>query len=156
MAYFAKIDENNKVTKVHLISNDASATEADGVAECIRLFGEGTYKQSSYNTNSGIHYDFTQDPPVQSEDQSRAFRKNHASKGYTYDSTRDAFIPPKPLGFDSWVLDEFSCQWKAPIDPPSGPDDDDSWHADQSNGPKFHAWDEENQQWVESSTDSLK
>jgi hypothetical protein len=91
----------------------------------------GQWVQTSYNTRGGIHYKPNSNEP--SEDQSKALRKNFAGVGYSYDLERDAFIPPKP--FDSWILDEFSCLWKAPIDPPT------------EGGP--YEWDEENQSWVE-------
>ncbi|WP_288955250.1 hypothetical protein [uncultured Polaribacter sp.] len=72
-------------------------------------FREQVCKRTSYNTRGGVHY--TDGAP--SADQSKAFRKNYAGIGYTYDETRDAFIPPQP--FDSWVLNETSCLWDAPV-----------------------------------------
>ena len=63
--------------------------------------------------------------------QAKSFRKNHAGKGYTYDETRDAFIPPRP--YESWALNESTCQWDSPT---PYPDDG-----------KFYAWNEENQEW---------
>ncbi len=97
MAHFAKLDANNVVTQVIVVGNkdtsDAAGVEKEyiGSAFCERLFG-GTWKQTSYNGN---------------------MRKNYAGIGYTYDAGRDAFIPPKP--FNSWVLVEETCQWKAPV-----------------------------------------
>jgi hypothetical protein len=90
------------------------------------------YKQTSYNTRGGVHY---QADGTASADQSKAFRKNFAGLGYTYDAQRDAFIPPKP--FNSWVLDEASCLWNAPVAMPSdaGPD-------------KRYTWDEATTSWV--------
>jgi hypothetical protein len=67
------------------------------------------YKRTSYNTRGGVHYTDGQ----ASADQTKAFRKNYAGLGYTYDSERDAFIPPKP--FASWILNEESCLWEAPV-----------------------------------------
>ena len=95
MAHFAKI-EDGVVTQVIVVDNkdcaDATGVEKEsiGVAFCERLFG-GTWKQTSYNGN---------------------FRKNYAGIGYSYDSERDAFIPPKP--FNSWVLNDETCVWQAP------------------------------------------
>ena len=62
-----------------------------------------------------------------------ALRKNYAGIGHTYDEGRDAFIPPKP--YASWILNEDSCQWKAPV---ASPDDD-----------KYYSWDEDSLAWVE-------
>lgn len=70
-------------------------------------------KRTSYNTRGGVHYVNGE----ASADQSKAFRKNYAGIGYTYDVTRDAFIPPKP--FNSWILNETSCLWEPPIVYPS-------------------------------------
>tara|TARA_B100000424_G_scaffold190232_1_gene148090 strand:- start:25 stop:423 length:399 start_codon:yes stop_codon:yes gene_type:complete len=92
MAHFAELDNDNIVKRVIVVSND---NEADGENWCKNLLG-GDWKQTSYNAN---------------------IRKNFASKGYTYDAARDAFIAPQP--FASWVLDETTCQWKAPVDYPS-------------------------------------
>ena len=65
----------------------------------------------------------------------RSQRKNYASKGYTWDATRNFFIPPKP--FDSWVFVESTCQWKAPVPYPD----------DSSDINVRHEWDEANRQW---------
>ena len=96
MAHYAKLDENNVVIQVSVVDNkdtaDANGVEKEyiGAAFCERLLG-GTWKQTSYNGN---------------------FRKNYAGLGYTYDSVRDAFIPPKPS--DDATLDEATCQWIVP------------------------------------------
>jgi hypothetical protein len=123
MAHFAELDSNNVVLRVIVVGNkdtaDANGVEKEhiGAAFCERLFG-GNWKQTSYNGNK---------------------RKNYAGIGYTFDATRDAFIPPKP--FNSWVLVEDTCQWKAPIDMP----------ADAGTGepPKRYTWDEATTSWVE-------
>ena len=100
MAHFAKI-ENGIVTQVIVVGNadtasvDGTEKEYIGAAFCERLFG-GDWKQTSYNGN---------------------IRKNYASIGYTYDRTRDAFIPPKP--YASWTLNEDTCQWTAPAPVPT-------------------------------------
>jgi hypothetical protein len=100
MAHFAKL-ENNVVTQVIVVSNqdildeNGQESEQKGIDFCSNLLG-GTWKQTSYNGN---------------------IRKNYAGIGFTYDEGRDAFIAPKP--FNSWLLDEDTCQWKAPVDMPS-------------------------------------
>ena len=87
--------------------------------------------QTSYNTRGGIHY--IADTNIPSNDQTKALRKNYAGPGYTYDSIRDAFIPPQP--YPSWILDENTCLWNAPRPyPPDG---------------KFYDWNEETISWVE-------
>jgi hypothetical protein len=89
MSHFAKI-ENSLVTQVIVAEQDFIDTL------------EGTWVQTSYNTRSGIH-----------SNGGIPLRKNYAAIGYTYDSTRDAFIPPKPADteFESYILDEDTCQW---------------------------------------------
>lgn len=119
MAHFAEIDSdrNNLVLRVVVVANkdtaDAQGVEKEhiGAAYLERLLG-GTWMQTSYNGN---------------------IRKHYAGIGYTFDVGRDAFIPPKP--YPSWVLDEASCNWKAPIPMP-----DDG---------KRYSWDEATQSWVE-------
>ena len=115
MAHFAKIDENNIVTKVIVASQETIDTQ------------DGTWIQTSYNTYGGKHYN----PETQEEDSGTPLRKNFAGIGYTYDSEKNAFIPPTP--FPSWTLDETTCLWEAPV---SYPTDD-----------KMYNWDDENQQW---------
>ena len=104
MSHFAKLDENNIVTFVTVGRQEDDGLEAELTART----GD-VYKQTSYNTYGGVHY--TDGLP--SDDQSKALRFNYAGIGYTYDETRDAFIPPQP--FPSWVLDEATCQWVAPL-----------------------------------------
>jgi hypothetical protein len=87
--------------------------------------------QTSYNTRGGIHYDPNTGQP--SADQSKAFRKNYAGIGYSYDKDRDAFIPPKP--FPSWTLNETSCLWEAPVAMPTDG--------------KMYSWDEDSGSWKE-------
>ena len=74
---------------------------------------EGTWIQTSYNTRRGKHLD----PVTQEEDSGTPLRKNYAGVGYSYDSVRDAFIPPKP--FPSWILNEDTCVWDAPVAKPA-------------------------------------
>ena len=92
MAHFAKIDKDNIVKAVHVVSNDIATSEQAGIDFLKELHGEQfNWKQTSYNKN---------------------FRKNYAGIGYTYDENRDAFIPIQP--FPSWTLDEETCLWKPP------------------------------------------
>jgi len=102
MSHFAKLDENNVVVFVTVGRQEDDGREAELTART----GD-TYKQTSYNTQGGVHYDPETGEP--SEDQSKALRFNYAGIGYTYDEERNAFIPPKP--FESWVLDETTCLW---------------------------------------------
>ena len=111
MSHFAKLDDNNVVTFVTVGRQEDDGLEAELTART----GD-VYKQTSYNTRGGVHYNLETGLP--SEDQSKALRFNYAGIGFTYDEDRDAFIPPKP--FESWVLDELSCLWKAPLPYPDG------------------------------------
>lgn len=104
--------------------------DEDKEAELLARTGD-VYKRTSYNTRGGVHYNPETGEP--SADQSKSFRKNYAGLGYTYDAGRDAFIPQRP--YPSWVLDEFSCLWNAPIPYPT---DD-----------KRYSWNEENLSWDE-------
>jgi hypothetical protein len=130
MAHFAKLDENNVVTFVTVGRQEDDGKEAE---LCART-GD-VYKQTSYNTRGGVHYT----DGVPSEDQTKAFRKNYAGLGYTYDAERNAFIPPKP--YNSWVLNETTCLWDAPV---AMPED-----AGTGEPPKRYTWDEETTNWVE-------
>ena len=123
MSHFAKLDENNLVIFVTV-----GRQEDDGLEEELNARTGDVYRQTSYNTHGGIHY--TDGEP--SEDQTKALRFNYAGIGYSYDATRDAFIPPQP--YASWVLDEATCQWVAPIAYPAE---------------GVHVWDEEAGDWVE-------
>lgn len=129
MAHFAKLDSNNVVIFVTV------GRDEDREEELFARTGD-VYKQTSYNTRGGVHY---QSDGTPSADQSKAFRKNYAGLGYTYDAGRNAFIPPKP--YASWVLDEQTCLWNAPVAMP----------ADAGTGepPKRYTWDEATTSWVE-------
>lgn len=111
MAHFAKLDANNVVVFVTVGRDEDEGQEAALTART----GD-VYKQTSYNTRGGVHYDPATGEP--SADQTKAFRKNYAGLGYTYDAGRDAFIPPKP--YNSWVLNEDTCLWDAPVARPEG------------------------------------
>lgn len=121
MGHFAKV-VNQIVVEVIVAEKDFFDTFIDS--------SPGEWLQTSYNTRGGIYYDPNTNVPAQ--DQSKAYRKNYAGIGYKYDILRDAFIPPKP--FDSWVLNDFSCLWEAPIPYPQ-----DGTH---------YSWDEQQQNWV--------
>ena len=110
MSHFAKLDENNLVVFVTVGRQEDDGKEN----ELYERTGE-VYKQTSYNTRGGVHYDPETGEP--NEDQSKALRKNYAGIGHTYDYERDAFIPPKP--YDSWLLDETTCLWVSPIEYPT-------------------------------------
>ncbi len=124
MAHFAKIDNLGTVVFVTV------GRDEDNELDLCARTGD-TYRQTSYNTRGGVHYNPNTGEP--SADQSKAFRKNYAGIGYRCDVELDAFIPPKP--YNSWVLDEFSCLWEAPIPYPN----------DGGN----YIWNEELQEWIE-------
>ena len=112
MSHFAKVIDGI-VTEVLVIEQDVIDTGA---------FGDPSlWVQTSYNTHGGQH------------PEGRPLRKNYAGIGYTYDAERDAFIPPQP--FASWLLNEDTCLWGAPV---AHPDDG-----------KSYAWDEDTLSWVE-------
>ncbi len=100
MAHWAQLDENNIVINVTVgDNNDPSGDE--GYQWLIDNIG-GTWVKTSYNTYGGVH--LTGGTPL---------RKNYAGIGFTYDSVRDAFIPPKPEG-EGWVVNEDTCLWENP------------------------------------------
>ena len=136
MATFAKLDENNIVTTVESLHNNVLTSPATGNEEEDRginflrtLHKEPTaiWKQTSYNTHGGVH-----------ELGGTPFRKNHASIGYTYDEDRDAFIEPKP--YASWVVNETTCFWEAPITKPE-------LTQEQIDNNIHYIWNEDNQTW---------
>mgnify|MGYP005714236707 FL=1 len=103
MAHFAKIDSDNKVVHIEVVSNDVATNEQAGVDFLNTLYGTSdTWKQTSFNTYGNVH-----------SLGGTPFRKNFASIGYTYDLSRDAFISEKP--FASWVIVESTCLWTAPL-----------------------------------------
>ena len=101
MSHFAKLDENNVVIFVTVGRQEDDGKEAE---LCARTGDR--YVQTSYNTRGGVH--LLGGTP---------FRKNYAGLGYTYDKTRDAFIPPKP--FSSWLLNDDTCLWEPPLPYPT-------------------------------------
>ena len=120
MAHFAELDTSNIVLRVVVVNNvelldgDLIEQEQLGIEFCKSILGNGRWVQTSYNSN---------------------MRKNFAGKGYSYDESRDAFIPPKP--FESWVLNEETCKWEAPTPMPT-----------INPVTQFAYWDEANLQWV--------
>jgi len=119
MGHFAKLNENNIVIEVNSLSNfvfeiNGIEDEAKGIEFLSFISNHLSWKQTSYNTRGGIYYQHDNTP---SEEQSKAFRKNYAGIGYTYDEQRDAFIPPKI--YNSWILNEDTCLWESPIPYPN-------------------------------------
>ena len=114
MAHFAQIDDNNVV--MHVIVAEQDFIDSGVVGD------PNTWIQTSYNTIKGVH-----------KLGGTPLRKNFASAGSTYDSVRDAFIPPKL--YPSWVLDEDTCTWVAPVARPTDG--------------KLYAWNEEILNWEE-------
>ena len=119
MAHFAKLDENNKVINVIVVSNDmligldGKEKEENGINFLNSTFGfHPRWVQTSYNAN---------------------FRKAFASVGNIYDAENDGFIPEQP--FKSWIFNKSSWEWEPPIEHPSDN--------------KSYVWDEENTKWVE-------
>ena len=112
MASFAKIGLNGKVIEVLSVHNNVLKDsngieqEVNGIDFLTKLTGYPLWKQTSYNTHGGVH-----------SSGGTPLRKNHAGIGYTYDENRDAFIPPKP--YTSWVLNESTCLWQAPVTMPA-------------------------------------
>lgn len=128
MPHFAKIDNLQTVVFVTVGRPEDDGKELE---LCART-GD-TYRQTSFNTRGGVHYD--PDTGLPSADQSKAFRKNYAGIGYTYDPQRDAFTPPKP--YPSWILNEQTCLWDPPVAMPQ-------------DGNRYQ-WDEATTSWVLSS-----
>jgi hypothetical protein len=122
MGHYAKVVDG-KVTQVIVAKEDFFQTFVDS--------SPGQWIKTSYNTRGGIHYEPNSDTP--SPDQSKSLRKNFAGIGYSYDTTLDAFIPPKP--YPSWILDEDTGLWNAPVPMPT------------EGGP--YQWDEATQSWVQ-------
>ena len=103
MAYFAKLGAGNIILTVEAVSNDIATTEQAGIDFLNNLYNtRDVWKQTSYNTQAGVHLNG-----------GTPLRKNYAGIGYSYDETRDAFIPKKP--YQSWILNETTCRWEAPV-----------------------------------------
>lgn len=119
MAHYAFLDESNIVTEV-IVGKNEGEEGTDWEVHYGNFRGQ-TCKRTSYNTHAGVH-----------NSGGTPYRKNYAGIGYTYDGTRDAFIPPKP--YASWLLDEGTCLWEAPVPMPE-------------DGERY-AWDEAAGEWV--------
>ncbi len=125
MGHWANIRSDNRVRRVVVADDDQQ--------EWLESALGGTWLQTSYNTRGGVHYDPETGEP--SADQLKALRFNYAGIGYTFDpdkGTDGAFIPPKP--FESWVLDETTCLWVAPVAMPEDGQD--------------YTWNESAGEWV--------
>jgi len=106
MAHFAKLGIGNKVLKVEVVSDDVALTEQAGKDFLNNVYNTNdNWFQTSYNTYGGEH-----------KLGGTPFRKNFAGIGYKYDMYKDAFIPPQP--FASWILNEETCLWEAPVAKP--------------------------------------
>jgi hypothetical protein len=141
MAYFAKLNLENIVEKVISINNsvitDNNGIEQEqlGVDFINQLYKTNDiWKKTSYNTIKGKYFNFDNTLG----DQSKAFRKNYAGIGYTYDANRDAFIPPKP--FNSWTLNEITCHWEAPVIRPE-------LTQEQKDNNQYYSWNEQILNW---------
>lgn len=143
MAHFALVNSDGVVETVQVINN--AALEYDGQFPDSETSGQAfqsslglsrddaVWLQTSYNTSGGVHYTSDEEGNREpSADQSKAYRKNYAGIGFTYDEERDAFIPPKP--FDGWVLNEDTCLWDAPVPYPTDG--------------QIYTWDEEAGAWT--------
>jgi len=126
MAHFAKINSSNIVVEVIVVNNnellvDGTESEAQGINFLNNTYkvDNVNWKQTSYNTHFGVH-----------SEGGTPLRKNYAGIGYTYDASKDAFIPPKP--YASWTLNNDTCNWVSPV---SYPDDGEKyiWNEDDTN-----------------------
>lgn len=120
MAHYAFLDANNIVTEVIVGKNEGE--ESTDWEVHYGIFRGQVCKRTSYNTQGGVH-----------TGGGTPLRKNYAGIGYTYDEARDAFIPPTP--YASWLLDEGTCQWEAPVPMPEDGE--------------LYTWDEAAGEWVE-------
>ena len=120
MAHFAEIDAGNLVVRVLVVPDAQENRGQEFLADDLGL--GGTWKKTSYNTQAGVH-----------ANGGTPYRKNYAGIGYTFDAAKDAFIPPKP--FASWVLNEDTSTWDAPVPMPT---DD-----------KMYRWDGSTTNWTE-------
>lgn len=134
MAYFAKIGNGNIVEQV-IVVNNSVITDNNGIEQeqlgidfINSLYNTNDiWKKTSFNTNAGVH-----------ALGGIPFRKNYASIGYTYDENRDAFIPPKP--YNSWILNENTCNWNAPTPMPIT-------YTSGRETPDNYDWNETTQSW---------
>lgn len=133
MASFAKIGLNGKVIEVLSVNNevlhDANGIEREdiGIDFLTKLTGWAIWKQTSYNTHGGVH-----------SSGRTPLRKNHAGIGMIYDEDRDAFILPKP--YTSWILNETTCLWEAPVAMPE-------LTQEQIDNKNYYSWNESIINW---------
>jgi hypothetical protein len=126
MAHYTFLDDNYIVTEV-IVGKDETNFDWEQYYSIKR--GQ-LCKRTSYNTRGGVYYNPITNLP--DDDQSKSFRKNFAGLGFKYDVTLDAFIAPKP--YPSWILNEGSCIWEAPVPYP--------------NDNQLYSWDETTLSWV--------
>lgn len=164
MAHFAKLGINSKVIGVEVVGDDDMKNadgiedEAVGIQFLERIHGWPLWKQTSYNTRGGKHY---KEDGTESDDQSKALRKNYAGIGHTYDEDRDAFYSAKP--FASWTLNETTCNWECPVASPTVTTYNTTWTQAQIDAgsapdgtnagdarvaPYTTSWEETNSRWV--------
>jgi hypothetical protein len=135
MASFAKIGLNGKVIEVQSVVNevlhDSNGVEQEsiGIDFLTKLTGWSIWKQTSFNTHGNVH-----------KLGGTPFRKNHAGIGFTYDEDRDAFIPPKPTQYPSWILNETTCLWQPPVEKPE-------LTQEQIDNESYYSWNEETTTW---------
>jgi hypothetical protein len=133
MAHFAKLGLNSKVIQVIIINNsvivDNEGIEREelGIEFLHKLYNYPFWKQTSYNTHGGVH-----------NNNGTPLRKNYAGIGYIYDEDRDAFIAPKP--YNSWILNEDTCRWEAPVAMPE-------LTQEQIDNKNYYAWNEQIINW---------
>jgi hypothetical protein len=129
MAHYALVNKQKEVFQVIVGTDEDNLINGLSPEKSYSIIYNCIVKRTSYNTRGGLYYEPLTNEPL--ENQSKAFRKNYAGIGYTYDEQRDAFIPPKP--YPSWILSEFSCLWEAPIPYP--------------NDGNMYEWNEETLSW---------
>ena len=135
MAHFAKLGINSKVISVEVVADadcenaDNNEDESVGIQFLEHIHRWPLWKQTSYNTHANVH-----------SLGGTPFRKNYAGVGHTYDEDRDAFIPPKP--YASWVLNETTCIWGAPVTYPTVQE-----YGDPVKNYDI-SWDEANTRWI--------
>ena len=142
MAHFAKLDSNKKVIAIEVVDNanlldgNGDEQESIGIQYLITHTGWSDWKQTSYNTRGGKYYEADN---TTLGDQSKAFRKNYAALGMSYDVARDAFVSDAPAA--SWTLNETSCLWEPPVAEPTV-------REDESGNTYTLDWDDGNQRWL--------
>jgi len=122
MASFAELNNDNLVLRVLSVHNnelldDGNESEEKGIAFLKKIYGSDTiWKQTSYNTRHNVYYEVNSVTPH--SDQSKVFRRTHATEGGSYNPARDAFADPQP--YPSWILDQNTGNWVPPVAYPVG------------------------------------